>query len=61
MKKVVVVSEHEQIFFEGKNLEVINRAVESIAGMNVPNLLVIMDGKETIGVVNVWLYWKKLE
>jgi len=58
--KKVVVECGEPVFFEGEDLKVINRG-NTLSSMEKNNILVIMDGKEELGVFQTWLYWKKIE
>ena len=67
MKKVVVVIDENSVFFEGKNLQVINKKMgtpvvtEQRSEYFLLEILVIKDGDEEIGVFQRWDYWKKLE
>ena len=67
LKKVVVVRDENSVFFEGKNLQVINKKMgtpvitEKRSEYFLLEILVIKDGDEEIGVFQRWDYWKKLE
>ena len=67
MKKVVVVRDENSVYFEGKNLQVINKKMgtpvvtEQRSEYFLLEILVIKDGDEEIGVFQRWDYWKKLE
>lgn len=67
LKKVVVVIENTNVFFDGKNLQVINKKMgtpvitEQRSEYFLLEILIVKDGDEEIGVFQRWDYWKKLE
>jgi hypothetical protein len=64
LKRVLVVVHDEKEFFEGTNLEVINRPAQvDIASTRIigPELLIVKDGKQELAVFQEWAYWKKVE
>ena len=67
LKKVVVVRDENSVYFEGENLQVINKKMgtpvitEKRSEYFLLEILVIKDGDEEIGVFQRWDYWKKLE
>ena len=62
MKELIVVVGGETITFEGNDLKTIDYVSNNITtDIGLKGKLVIMDGKETIGVFSQYTYWKKVK
>ena len=62
MKELIVVVGGTEITFEGNDLKTIDYVSNNITSdANLRNKLVIMDGKDTVGVFSQYTYWKKVK
>ena len=63
LKKVVVVvdTNHKEFFRDVEVLRLNYEALKLGTELSSPDVLVLRQGKKTIGIFKKWLYWRQIE